>query len=127
MSYGPKIDGDVLEVFFNGTFVNGDVLAPSYPLRNPSWKTAQGYLADSVINSFLEAASASAKPIDVSDIASKAGVYLMTDDFATALPMIITKYGSGKNVSLSVTVENDGQCTISQTGAGINGNVFVNL
>lgn len=95
MSYGPKIDGDVLEVFMNGTFLDGPISAPSYPLRNPNWKTAQAYLADSVINSFLEAASASGKPIDISAIANLAKYQLKTDLFAESLPPLVAKYGLG--------------------------------
>lgn len=99
-----------------------------FPLRNPDWKTLQAYLTDDTVNSFFMAAKASGKPVDISGAAAKLNYTITTDQVAVVVPLILTKYGSGKAVSVAVTFENSlSYFTIAHTGANVTANVFVDI
>jgi len=113
MNGGPTVTTDnVLEVTVNGTLF--DIHDPaaiaelpaSFNVRNPAGKTFQAYLTDYVINSALDASFRTGNFVDVTHLLSLVNVTLTTDDIGTVFPEILTKYGSGKNVTIDLEFVN---------------------
>lgn len=109
MNGGPKVTTDkVVEVSVNGTIF--DIKNPhaiselpaNFNVRDPAGKTFQAYLTDYVINSALSASFDTGNFVDITHLLSLVNVTLTTDQIGTVFPEILTKYGSGKNVTIDL-------------------------
>jgi hypothetical protein len=113
MNNGPTVTSNsVLEMSVNGTIFDDhrpraiSELPASFNVHDPAGKTFQAYLTDYVVNSAFDASYSTGAPIDVTHLLSLANVTVTTDDIGTVFPEVLTKYGSGKNVSIDLQFVN---------------------
>lgn len=71
-------------------------------MRDASGKDAQLHLTDYTIDTALEAGFQTGQDLDITYLLSKyLNVTVTTDVIAKVIPQVLTKYGSGKAVSIS--------------------------
>jgi hypothetical protein len=126
----PKVTSDnVFELAMDGTFYDINKpeaykIAPAvWPLRNPKGKTFQAYLTQYTINTQFIAAYDTKNVLDITQLLSKVGVKITTDEVGKAIPAILQKYGSGKEVSIKgayVTAPSQVTFTESEDSAELN-------
>lgn len=61
----------------------------------------QAYLTDYTLNTALDAGYSTGNTLDISGILALLNITITTDQVGLLIPQIITKYGAGKNVSVS--------------------------
>lgn len=106
---GPQFTQDqVFQMGMNGTFFDSQHLhAPTgepatYALHDPQGLDAQGYLTDFTVNSALESGFTTGNTLDLTYLLHEyLNVTVTTDNLGVLVPEVLTKYGSGKAVSLS--------------------------
>jgi len=105
---GPKFaDTKVFTMGLNGTSYDAkNVVAPAYhpatyDATDLQGKELQAYFTEYTANTALDAGFLTGNTLDITKILSKLNVTVTTDDIAVIIPEILTKYGSGKNVSLA--------------------------
>lgn len=105
---GPKFaDNKVFTMGVNGTsFDAKNVVAPSYhpAMYNASdvkGKELQVYATDYAINTILDAGYLTGNTLDITKLLNLINVTVTTDNISLIIPEIVTKYGTGKPVSLS--------------------------
>jgi hypothetical protein len=126
----PKITSDnTLELAMDGTFydINNPehykITPAAWPLRNPNGKSFQAYLTDYVLNTNFKAAYDTKNVLNITELLSKAGLKITTDEVGKAIPAILTKYGSGKEVTIKgayVTAPSTVQFTTAEDSAELN-------
>ena len=108
---GPVVEADgTLEMTLNGTFFDADQAAPcpfpyfpaAFNVRNPAGKDIQTYMTDYTINTALLAGFQTGNTLDITYLLQNfLNLTVTTDNLALIVPEILTKYGSGKAVSIS--------------------------
>lgn len=118
----------------NGTSYDAkNVVVPAYHpatfnAADLQGKELQTYLTDYSINTILDAGFTSGNVLNITEILSKFGVYVHTDDIAVIIPEILTKYGPGKNVSLSAKfITEASHTTISTAGIHVDASVEITV
>jgi len=90
----------------NGTFFNAEKPAATkyapylFDSSDLKGKEAGAYVSDYLINTMFEAAFSTGNELDITELLSKLNITVTTDDIEVAIPGIVAKYGSGKNVSI---------------------------
>jgi len=124
MGGGPTVtSSEVLEVTMDGTFYDANApetysITPApFSVYNPQGKTFQGYLTDYVLNTNMKACLDTKNTLDITYLLQKfAKVTITTDEIGVAIPELLTKYGSGKAISLKAAfVEKPGVAKFTPT------------
>jgi peptidoglycan hydrolase-like protein with peptidoglycan-binding domain len=136
MGKGPEVTTDgVIMAGLNGTFFDAakpevSPLTPAtYALRNPTGKSLQSYLTDYTINTALTSGFETGNTLDITYLLlTYLNVTVTTDNLGVVVPQILTKYGSGKAVSISgAFVKAASVAKFSAGGAAVNGNLAVTI
>jgi len=114
MDGGIKVSTDkVLSGALNGTFFDAQKVQASkytptpFNVRDPKGKMLQAYLSDYVLNSMFESGFLTGNTLDITYLLKTyLNVTVTTDNLGLIVPEILTKYGSGKAVSLSGSFAN---------------------
>lgn len=108
MKGGPTVTSNqVLEVVMDGTFYDANapevysITPAAFEVRNPNGKTFQAYLTDYVLNTNMKACFDTKNTLDITYLLKQyLQVEITTDLIGQAIPELLTKYGSGKAVSI---------------------------
>lgn len=103
----------------------------TYALHDPKGMDGQGYITDFTINSALDSGFTTGNTLDLTYLLHEyLNVTVTTDNLGVLIPEVLTKYGSGKPVSLSGMFVNEPshiQTTSGQTTGTSNLQVTVSV
>jgi len=91
----------------NGTFYNAQkpvatkYTAPTFDASDLKGKEAAAYVSDYLINTMFESSFSTGNELDITALLAKLNITVTTDDIEVAIPGIVAKYGSGKNVTIA--------------------------
>jgi len=127
----PSAKNSVLSLMFNGTTFEAGTPSKYQPVKfdafDPKGKQIQVHLADAVLNSAFQSLHETAGELELTQLLDKLNVTIKTDDFENVIPELVTKYGEGQRVDITLSLTEEAHSAFSPAGQYLNGSASIKM